>query len=405
MWNPNTPQQTKAPTAEVRSPSGGLLGFKQRLLGRNRCGSQTPQPSSDIVGFPAAEIEEAIGKQQQHNKQQQARKRNASRRATQQAPLRNRNNSYNANNPKDSGAEQSGEATPGDGNADGEGTVPLLRSEPEPDADPIQVLRARNLARLDKQRHDDQQLVATATHRGLNYSVVPIHSSTAPSSTWSPIRDHKAQTFDLSTPRSKRAHSLGPGGMMDFDLTALAELGLSISRGADEVSQNQTPSNSSVLAKIHDTIGDGIIEVATDVAVGCTLTAAATALGATGGQMVAENFADTNLAGMGRTALGSIGNYIGGAAGALGGAGAFECARRATRSSSHSRSASGSNDTRLAPQQLQLQQTPQSQPPFDVTGTLIQMSQVQHSQLVQAQRSDETMLEMKSGIGAIAQII
>ena len=116
MVNTNA-QQTKAPTAEVRSPSGGLLGFKQRLLGRNRCGSITPQPSSDIVGFPTAEITEAIGNQQQQQqqnltKQQQARKRNASRRATQQAPLRNRNNSYNANNPKDSGAGQRGEATP-----------------------------------------------------------------------------------------------------------------------------------------------------------------------------------------------------------------------------------------------------------------------------------------------------
>ena len=56
-------QHAKAPTAEVRSSSGRFLGLKHSLLGRNRCGSQTPQPVGDL-GFSTAEINETIQNQQ-----------------------------------------------------------------------------------------------------------------------------------------------------------------------------------------------------------------------------------------------------------------------------------------------------------------------------------------------------
>ena len=45
---------SKAPTAEVRSSSGRFLGLKAKLLGRHRCGSQTPQPVNSL-GFTTAE--------------------------------------------------------------------------------------------------------------------------------------------------------------------------------------------------------------------------------------------------------------------------------------------------------------------------------------------------------------
>ena len=54
---------TKAPTAEVRSSSGRFLGLKQRLLGRDRCGSQTPQAVEGFC-FPTAEIYKTINQTQ-----------------------------------------------------------------------------------------------------------------------------------------------------------------------------------------------------------------------------------------------------------------------------------------------------------------------------------------------------
>ena len=56
--------KTKAPTAEVRSKSGRLLGIKDRLLGRYRSGSSAPQPVSDL-GLSTAEINATIQQQQQ----------------------------------------------------------------------------------------------------------------------------------------------------------------------------------------------------------------------------------------------------------------------------------------------------------------------------------------------------
>ena len=92
----------------------------------------------------------------------------------------------------------------------------------------------------------------------------------------------------------------------------------------------------SKIQPLHDSIEDILVETAMDVAAGTANCFTAATLGAIGGQMLAEHFANNTLDGMFSGNLGAMWSYVGGAAGGLIAVGVLECVSRATLSNRRS---------------------------------------------------------------------
>ena len=153
----------QASSAEVRSPSGRLLGLKQRLFGSDRGGSQTPPARFDNVGFSTVEIAEAIGQQQTTpTTQQNSRlgRRSLSLPTAHRQPAHYVHQNKTPKNTKDDSAPHGTrhDATTGDDEAKGDRTVPLLRSERDPIVDSIPPLSAQN-----DQRHNQTETGANGS--------------------------------------------------------------------------------------------------------------------------------------------------------------------------------------------------------------------------------------------------
>ena len=166
---------------------------------RNRCGSQTPQTSSDNVGFTTTEIVNTIGfvKQQPPTTQQnsQARIPNLSLPLVQRQLPHQVQQNKTPKKPKDSGADdERHDATTGDEDAEGRGADSFLRSNPEPDADSIPPLHAQNKA---TSLNNQQQTTTTTEVYDLS---TPRHNEAQnPIAVTPPLAPHALQQLQKKT--------------------------------------------------------------------------------------------------------------------------------------------------------------------------------------------------------------